>query len=370
MLVHLGCALLVLTAAVLSCERNPPTSPTRQISTSPPPQPSPPAPVATGLKIEGPASVPPDQTAQYTATASFADGSTRDVTKEAAWRVEQYCCPVPSAPALSVSAGGVATGLNPGEVFLYATLGTRTSSTWVLVLPAGTFRHHGFVDDAGVPVPDARVTVVEGSTTGMATTTNDLGQYNLYGVSGPTDVAVTKPGYEEQKQELTITRNHQTLTFHLKLSAPREEIGGTYTLTITAAPECASRLPTEARERRYEAVLTQAGARLTATLEGETFFTSGDRRYNRFQGAAEPNRLTFWASGGGYFYYDGNRAGDVVDQLTASTYFSFWGSVVVAGSSARRSGTLDGEIQVLGPAPGFNPIVWCRSAGHRVELTR
>ena len=115
--------------------------------------------------------------------------------------------------------------------------------------------------------------------------------------------------------------------------------------------------------KKYEAVLTQAGARLTATLQGATFYTSGNESYNTFLGAVEPDRLTFWLSGSGYFYIP-----DVLEQLTASTYFSLWGSVVLNGSSARRSGTLDGAIEIFG---GPNAVIAsCMARGHRVELTR
>jgi len=372
-LVHLGCALLVLVAAVLSCERNPPTAPTPISRTPPPPPPPPAAPVPTRVEIAGPDSVAPGQNAQYTVTGSFADGSTRDVTKEAVWHVQPDCCPVPQTPVLAVAADGIATGLNPGEVFLSVSLGTRSFSHLskrVLVLPAGTFRLHGSVRDDRESVPDARVTVIEGSATGMATTTDSVGVYRLYGISGPTDIVVSKPGYAEQKRELTVTSNNQFLNFDLTLSGSRDDVGGTYTLTVTAAPECASRLPAEARERRYEAVLTQAGVRVTARLEGTTFYTTESKRQNTFFGVVQPPGLRFWVSGGSYFYYDGHSGGDVLDQLTASTYFSLWGSVMLTGSNARRSGTLDGEIQIVGAPPRFDPIAWCRSTGHRFELTR
>ena len=155
-LAHVGLVLLLLTAAVLGCDRNPPTAPSTPVSQSPPPPPPPSAPVPIRVDIAGPDSVAPGETAQYTATASFADGSTRDVTKEAVWHAQPDCCPVPPTPVLTVSADGIATGLNPGEVFLSVSLGTRSFSSfskWVLVLPAGTFRHHGFVYDDGVGVP-------------------------------------------------------------------------------------------------------------------------------------------------------------------------------------------------------------------------
>ena len=365
MLVPAGFAVLALTAAVLGCDRSTPTVPTRPVAPSPqPPTPAPtPTPIVTRLTVEGPGSVPPGQTAEYTATASFADGSTRDVTKEVVWRVEPGCCADSPGPVLTVSVEGVVTALRAGEAFVSASLATRRSSRNVLVLPAGTFRHHGFVDDGGVPVSGATVIVTEGVAAGLSTTTEPNGNYRLYGVAGPTDIAVSKPGYVEQKQELTVTSNIQSLVFHLALSEPRADVAGVYTLTVIAAPECASRLPPAARERRYEAVLAQSGARVTATLEGATFYQSGGERYNRFYGAVEPAGVTFRLNEGSYYYHH-----DVLEQLTAATYFSMWGSVVLTGSSARRSGTLEGVIAVLGGSAAENAS--CASKAHRFELTR
>ena len=37
------------------------------------------------LRVDGPASVPPGGSAQYTATATYSDGSSREVTADAKW---------------------------------------------------------------------------------------------------------------------------------------------------------------------------------------------------------------------------------------------------------------------------------------------
>ena len=80
---------------------------------------------------------------------------------------------------------------------------------------------------------------------------------------------------------MTVTSN-QILGFSMVLSGSRENVAGTYTLTIAAAPECRALLPAELHERRYEAVLTQDNHRVTATLEGTMFYTSKDGRRNAF----------------------------------------------------------------------------------------
>ena len=96
-----GLAALILAGLLVACDDNPPTAPT------PPPQPpvpqAPPSPALTRLEVAGPASVPPGETARSTATASFADGSTRDVTAQSTWRIQPSCCPTPSSMVLSIS---------------------------------------------------------------------------------------------------------------------------------------------------------------------------------------------------------------------------------------------------------------------------
>ena len=85
------------------------------------------------------------------------------------------------------------------------------------------------------------------------------------------------------------------------------------------------------------------------------FYTSKDGRRNAFPGVVEPERLRFELWSQGYYYYWGSPSSSfpsVFEQLTGSTYFEMFGSVVLTGSSSRRAGTLNGTLETRrGAAP-------------------
>jgi hypothetical protein len=359
-----GVAALALAGMLVACDDPPGPTPTP----TPSPPPTTPSPGAlTKLEVVGPASVAPGETAQFTATASYADGSTSNVTTRSAWRAQPWCCPEPSSAVLSISSAGVATGHDLGEATVFVSFGGRTSGKTVFVLPRGTFKLSGAVLDDRTIVPGAQVSIVSGPAAGLQTTTDSYG-YRFYGVSGDVEVRVTKPGYLEQTKRVTVTSNF-SLPFALELAAPRENIGGSYTLTVAAAPECDSKLPEEIRERKYEAVLVQSGPQVTVTLQGTTFYTAGNNRYNTFSGVFEPERLRFELYEG-YLYYGFTSFPSVFEQLTTSTYFSMSGSAVLTGSGSRRSGTLDGAFAIMFGPPTLGVTAYCKSSGHRFELAR
>src|SRR5215210_928416 len=79
-------ATLGFTAVVLACfiacgDNRRSLSPIAPI----PPQPGPP--ILADFKVSGPTTVHIGETARFTATASYSDGSARDVTSEANWQV-------------------------------------------------------------------------------------------------------------------------------------------------------------------------------------------------------------------------------------------------------------------------------------------
>jgi hypothetical protein len=115
---------------------------------------------------------------------------------------------------------------------------------------------------------------------------------------------------------------------------------------------------------------------VTATLQGAPFYTSGTQTYNSFRGALEPDRLTFQLSAAGS-YYDWQFGWkyfpvfpNVLEQLTAGTYFSVYGLISLTGSGATRSGTLNGVIETIGGPPEFVRINSCESSSHRLAITR
>jgi len=317
----------------------------------------------SGLDLTGPDTVTSGVgTAQFTATARMSDGSSRDVTNEATWRTG-------NGNVLTVSSAGLATGRQNGETSVTASYtGRFATKPSVLVLAAGTFRLSGTVTDEGVPLSGATVRVALGTGQGQSTFTGG-GAYRLYGVAGPIEVAATKAGYQELKKRFTVNGN-ETVDFPMQLTNQRIPIGGTYVLELTAAPNC-STLPAEVRSRRYTAVVTQTGPRLTVTLSGGNFTTQQGRVLNTFSGEADPFGVQFEMGGGFYYYYYyyfGLYNPQIAEQLSPTTQFAVGGSVRASVSGSRISGTLAGMMGTYDN--NFRKIAACSSGSHQFLMSK
>ena len=143
-------AAIASAGAVIACDSNP-TRPTSTPST-------PGTPVSPiRLEIQGPRSVPPGETAQFSAIAFMADGTSRDVSTGTSWQ--------PAQNSILTVQGGLVRGLAVGQATISAAFNNLRSTKEVIVVPAGTFRLTGSVseaDAANVPVVNARVEVVSG----------------------------------------------------------------------------------------------------------------------------------------------------------------------------------------------------------------
>ena len=346
-----ACLLAVGLAAVLAaCDKNPSG-------------PSTPPPVTFArLEIAGPSSVPLGQTAQFTATAIYSDFKREDVTSRASWQTGQ-------ATVLAITPSGLATGRDRGETSVTVSFGGRISSkVSIFVLPSGTYRLSGIVRDAGVEVTEATVTVMSGAGQGLSTKT--AGTYKLYGVAGNTEIRVTKDGYNDAIQTIDVT-SHRTLDFNLTLTNPRDVVAGTHTLTVTAAPECASKLPPETLTRSYQAVITQNGPTVAVVLEGAAFHRAGSSIHNGFSGTVEPGRVTFRIAEGttaSSFYYRYYYYYPAVIEALPPVFLSFGGSAVTTPSGRRWLGTLNGSFRMYDAL--LRPGAVCSSASHRFELTQ
>ena len=310
------------------------------------------------VELSGPDSVPPDGTAQFTVRGFWADGSQDDLTNQASWRSG-------NTSILIISASGVATGRALGETSISVSFkGRSATKTDVVVVPAGTYRVSGVVRDAGAPVLDAEVVVTSGPAQGLRTTA--AGNYKLYGVVGDSEIRVSKPGYEEARQRVNVT-GHRALDFHLTLTNARDEVAGTYTLTVTAADSCATALPPEARSRTYTAVITQNGPYLGVKLGGASFYRDRLNLYDHFVGIVEAGRVTFQLYEGSDYYGFFYEFPDVVEQLTQNL-FSFGGFAATTASAGGRLGTLTGALVVVDG--NSRSVARCQSSAHRFELTR
>ena len=205
---------LALSGLLAACDALP-TGPS-PAATGIPGQASTGGPDVARIEIVGPPALAPGETAQFNLIAHLTDGSRRDVTNDARWSAADW----PPGSVLSIAGPGLATGRERGDAWLRAVFSAGTvlsNAKDVIVVPAGTYRLNGVVSEAGVqtrPVSDALVEVTTGAGAGLFTSTRGDGSYRLYGVSGESNIRVTKDGYQPQTQTVIVT-DHQTLDITL-----------------------------------------------------------------------------------------------------------------------------------------------------------
>ena len=315
--------------------------------------------VVRSIEVAGPNVLAPGESAQFRLTAVLTDGSRRDMTNEAQWRS--------GGQLAATSNPGVMAGRESGLGYVIAEFGELQAPKEVLVLPTGTYRLMGAVQEAGTPVIDALVEVTSANGVRMTTTTDEFGTYEFYGVSGETHLRVMKDGYQPVARTAVIA--DQTVdNVELPLLAPRVEVSGNYTLTLTAADECRlgvgeGRVPEEARVRTYQAVVRQYGPRLAMMLSGATL------RSGPIPGRVEPEHVLFNLGFVEALHDTDERL--IVEKLATSGFLAIGGHASVTGSSNRLSGTLRGEFHMFETESIWSrSIAWCYSERHQFVLSR
>lgn len=352
---------LAAAGCFAACD-NSPTRPTPGPTTGPPPLP-PVGPVIVRVEILGPPAVAPGETARFSLVAHLTDGSGRDLTNEAIW--SSY----PGYEQLvSIAGPGLVTGRERGDAYISAAFERHFVVKEVIVVPAGTYRLAGLVREAGIPtgpVVGARVEVTTGGGAGLTTYTDLWGKFRLYGVSGETSLRVTKDGYQPVVRTVVLG-DHQTFDIEVPLPAPRADVSGIYTLTITAADHCGVGLgdrhvPEEARVRTYTAAVGQDGPQLAVRLSGATFHALS----SFFGGRVEPGRVVF-----DFTWYDGEQP-TVIEQLLTSRFLVLDGSVVAAVSANRLAGMFSGSFRIYETAWVWGGMMAsCHSQRHQFVLSR
>jgi hypothetical protein len=329
-------------------------------------------PFGVGVDIIGPASIPPGQSAQFSATLRFGNG-----TSQAATGVEWSTT---NPVLLRVDASGIATAAQwTGEVVLNARVtgpgAVASGSREIVVLPDGTFRMAGVVsevDSPEDPVVGARVEV-----TGMplAATTDWDGGYRLYGVPGVAEVRVTRTGYQPHVERQQLT-DHSTRNFRLALAGARLELHGAYTLTIDVASCYTTPLPSHLRRLSYDAFVRQKGPTLEVALtESARFLVNPAGRGDRFAGHADAAGALFNLQGySGYYYYKSHDYANLVERLSDGTYLVVAGTAATRSLPAGLSGDLKGRVTHHDSSFPSVPLqssisASCYSDGHRFTLT-
>jgi hypothetical protein len=322
------------------------------------------------LNVSGPASVAPEETVQFAAIGQYPDGSTEDVTFGSNWRRGVSL-------AIDVGAQGLVTGRFIGEstvrafVHIPNTLSPLSDSREVIVVPAGTFRIAGQVTTGSPaqPVVNAVIAVDSGPATGQSATSDWEGRYALYGVVGESQIRGTKDGFVPQVLSVPGA-SHQTLNFHLRQQSPFPDVGGTYTLTLTADPACANPIPPPHNVRAYKATITQNGRSLSVALSGASFFVV-EGRGNGFPGLVDPFQLSFQLDDNNHFELGSNP--DVVEQLGGASVMMLFGTLTTDVGPSRLAGELSGTFQPADRALPSNGFFWgppCQSSRHQAVFAR
>jgi hypothetical protein len=354
-------AAIGLALVIASCNK----SPTRPSTTETGSTPLPGATVRVELVV--PASIAPGESVQLTLNAIKLDGSVENVSSQAQWT------PADSS-ILQLTSTGLATGKDRGEQVVLARFSGRSATARILVLPKGTFRLAGTVQDSGFGLENVTLTVISGVGEGLTTRSAADGAYAFYGVSGPVRIQLKKDGYLNDVEQFDVSAN-RTQDFVLVPERPRKDYGGTYTLTVSAGEPCRSLnvLPEEGKRRVYTANVTEDGGRLTVTLTGADFIvTNGYGNWflgfvDASDGLTFPIGVTFDFY---YYYYNGHL--DIVERFR-STALSISGNVTARGTPSRIAGTMNGWILITkSPTPPFQGgfSSRCYSAAHDFEMVR
>ena len=322
---------------------------------------APPPPPTCAAHISGPATVPPGGTAQFTLTANYSDGTTKDVTASAIWSSSNQA-------ALTIAAG-LASGLQPGETTITASLLScfnHQTSVGVMIVPAGTFRLIGQVRESGFAVPNATVQVTAGTGSGLTTSSDASGNFRLYGVAGMIQVTASKAGYTPTTVSTPVFTN-ASVAIDLSPSVPEPSLAGTYTLTLAADPACptsgANALPDFARTRSYTATISQQGPSLTVVLSGASFVMS-PQTTNTFSGREAPDGITFTLVQTDYYFYS---TAVIEERVSDNQFYLPGGTIVASRVGADIVGTLNGTIVVNATSPKIT-VGQCDSAHHSVTF--
>jgi hypothetical protein len=185
-----------------------------------------------------------------------------------------------------------------------------------------------------------------------------------------TEVTVTKEGYHPHLERLDVDR-HVVHILSLAPIGPRWDPSGTYTMTVTAAPECRDALPQDARSRTYSAaiVVTSGGRYAGISFPGAQFVSTN---WWFWQDARiDSDSLTLEA------YDDHNYGPALVERLSPSRYFLVEGTNELARAKLFRSsngleGQLDATISIAEGNDYFSGsrVGTCRSVNHRLTFSR
>ena len=303
--------------------------------------------------------------AQFTATATLADGSSADVTATAKWNASRL------AIVHSTGRPGEMQAESRGEAVIEASAGGVNAGLPVLVLEADTFKVSGAITDVATRewLEGVKVTIESGTGAGLTSFSDRGGKYTIYGAAASSVLVATVNGFESQAHPIGLDAA-TVMDFALVSDPLALNLSGSWTLQISASPGCRDRLPEIGRDRHYDAVITQRSARVTINLHSPTISALGGPAGEfAATGTLDGDTLSFGIVGD--TNYGDFSSVDFSDQLspTQSLGIAAFAQGTVMGAEIRA--VMSGDIRIPGAAtPAGNPAVVCRATDHLAILRR
>lgn len=317
---------------------------------SPTPVPGAGSPRPISLTISAPASLDrPGASGQIAATARFPDGTSQDVTTEASWGATEGW--------LRITAPGTITATRYGIASVHARYQSLNASAGIRIAPAGAFLLHGSVTGArGFRLPGARVESASGCGTHSAVA-DEFGAY-IIPATGLASMRAQMNGFRDHVTQLTVGADGR-LDLELQLVPATDSLNGLYRLTVSAAPSCV--LPSDVRQRSYDARILEVDRNLSVLLSGATFALWGGQP--GFTGSRDRSTVHFVVTD---TYDDGYN---FIEMIEPGRYLQYAGTAVGTADRTRIVATFSGKLELQASVAGATSAS-CVAADHRFELTR
>jgi len=296
---------------------------------SPGPTP-PPAVTVTSVSVSGAASPVVGDTVQFTATATFSDGSTQTVTGQATWESSNQA-------VVTITSGGLATFVAQGDADIKATYRSATGSSasgtsHVTCAPKAPSRYTltGTVSDAsnGSMVSGVNARITDGPDANRSAVTDAGGRFSMTNVTaGAFQVEFTRANYVTRSIPVSLTAD-MSVTVQLSAQPPAPDVThfyGTYNVAITQSEQTCPQGPFEVGKTgtfKIEGNTSGSSMKVTIVERGTTRTYSGSMNGNgSFGGTADQNVIAGFSPPQNKHEYTGTVSGTSTGTRVDATEF-------------------------------------------------
>jgi hypothetical protein len=294
----------------------------------------------------------PGETLQLSATGTFSDGSTRDVTRSVNYWFSD------DVRVVTIRSDGLLTATGYGTAGIravYQPTGPSATAS-ARVMPEGMFLVKGVITGEGdFRLADVTVSITLPDASVIRTTTDETGIFRLPG-RGDAMVRAEKAGYSPEEQPAVVDHDID-VSFELDRLQDPPSIAGSYALVFTASPSCT--LPADVMRRQYLARIYEPDT-LWVELSGADMEAWG---WAGFTGTREGSTVHF-------DIYDSYAFDAVfIERLDPQRHLAFSGVATGVIEEPAIAATFNGRVQ-LRSVGGSPPTVFaeCKAPDHRLEF--